>query len=85
MAIPPVLVSLEALGRKEQQEELQGARTLMCTAGGQEAWPDLKAGTIMPKSQVLARPGSYLPRELGNCQTPVRMKTNSLVFLIHLC
>ena len=54
--------------------------------GGREAWPDRKGHAITPELQVLAAPKSCLPREPGDCQTPLQMKTNiSLVFLIHSC
>lgn len=51
-----------------------------------EAWPDLKASTIVPEPQVLAEPESCLPKELRNSQTPVWMETTtSLVVVIHFC
>lgn len=73
-------------GRKNQQERPRWGGTLIWTEGKWKAWPDLKASTIVPETQVLAEPESCLPKELGNSQNPTWMKTNtSLVFVIHFC
>ncbi|KAL0595018.1 hypothetical protein AAY473_035206 [Plecturocebus cupreus] len=71
-----------APGQEEAAGEATRGQTLIGTAGGLEAWPDLQARTMMPEPQVLAEPESCLPRELGNCQTPVQMKTNISLFIL---